>query len=74
MQVETPPRGRVREGLGGLLVEGPAQTVRLAPAQVLDLLLGTRGERRSAAELEGQTGLALPRLPLHPFLFGLDSI
>ncbi len=65
---------RVREGLGGLFVEGPRATVHVLPDAILDLLLGTRDERAQAAELEATTGLDLSRLPLAAFLWGLDSI
>jgi hypothetical protein len=40
----------------------------------LAVLLGARGERTAAARLEAGTGLDLRRLPIAPFLWGLDSI
>lgn len=59
---------------GELVLAGPRGDVRLEPAELLELLAAPRGERERARRLEAELGLALPRLPLEPFAFGLDSL
>ena len=53
---------------------GPAGAAELGPGELLELLMPATG-RSEAIELVGRaTGLALARLPLLPWLWGLDSI
>ncbi len=53
---------------------GPAGSVVLEPNDVLDLLAGPRGTSAVVERARVSTGLAAAKLPLKPFLWGLDSI
>jgi GNAT superfamily N-acetyltransferase len=59
---------------GELVLAGPRGEVRLEPSELLELLAAPRGERACAARIEAALDIALPRLPLEPFAFGLDSL
>jgi GNAT superfamily N-acetyltransferase len=62
------------DGAGRIALAGPAGERALDPAALLDLLMPARGERRAIEALARATGLSLERLPLRPWLWGLDSI
>ncbi|MCA8980857.1 MAG: GNAT family N-acetyltransferase [Planctomycetes bacterium] len=71
---ETPQSfGTTRHGECWMLC-GPAGTAAASDAELLTFLLAPRADRTALLQLEGRTGLAFPRLPLRPFLWGLDSI
>lgn len=57
-----------------LELRGPSGTCALSPAETMSLLFAPRGEHTTTREVEEQTGLSLPDLPLSPFAWGLDSI
>jgi GNAT superfamily N-acetyltransferase len=58
----------------GVRLVGPGGEVSLDRSGLLDALMAPRGERRAVTLLEARTGLEFPRLPLTPFVWGLDSI
>lgn len=53
---------------------GPAGTIRLTDHEILLALCPPRGDRRVTDVVETQTGVAMPNLPVQPFVWGLDSI
>jgi GNAT superfamily N-acetyltransferase len=55
-------------------LRGPTGSAELDPREMLGVLIATRGERSAVARVEEDLGAALERLPLHPFVWGLDSI
>ena len=57
-----------------VLVDGPAGSAELDPAQLLDVLLPAAGDRAAVERLAATTGLDLTALPLPLYLWGLDSI
>jgi GNAT superfamily N-acetyltransferase len=73
-------RLRVESESGGpaaacaVTLEGPRGRCELASDDLLELLCPARGRRARIEELERESGLALPALPLPLFAWGLDSI
>ncbi|MEO6710991.1 MAG: GNAT family N-acetyltransferase [Planctomycetota bacterium] len=57
-----------------VVARGPRGSRTLSNADLLALLFSPRGNRDAVADLERDLGVESPRLPLHPFLWGLDSI
>ncbi|MEM6571688.1 MAG: GNAT family N-acetyltransferase [Planctomycetota bacterium] len=55
-------------------VTGPSGTIRLTGHEILLALCPPRGDRRVTDVVESEIGVALPDLPLQPFVWGLDSI
>lgn len=73
------PRGVVRARASSLHegefeFSGPRGQVILAEDQLLDVLIPARGERGAARDLAHKLGVEGDRLPLSPFVWGLDSI
>lgn len=57
-----------------LTLRGPLGCRALSDEQALAVLFGVRGDRAAVIELEQALGGAAPRLPLAPFVWGLDGI
>lgn len=55
-------------------VTGPKGTLRLTNHEILLALCPPRGDRRVVDVIEDEVGMALPNLPINPFVWGLDSI
>lgn len=53
---------------------GPGGSIRLTDHQILLALCPPRGDRRVTDVVEQDVGVALPNLPIQPFVWGLDSI
>lgn len=53
---------------------GPGGSIRLTDHQIMLALCPPRGDRRVTDVVEQDLGMALPDLPILPFIWGLDSI
>jgi GNAT superfamily N-acetyltransferase len=62
------------EGEPTVTLSGATQTAKLRAADLLDLFAPARGECARLGELERRLDVSFARLPLAPFLWGLDSI
>lgn len=58
----------------GVVLRGPRGGSEITAEQLLATLFAARGDRSHVRELEAALGAPAPRLPLAPFLWGLDSI
>lgn len=57
-----------------VVLRGPSGRLALSGDQVMETLFAARGERTAIAKLEHSLGSLAPKLPLAPFIWGLDSI
>ena len=57
-----------------VIVRGPLGRCALSDEQALAVLFGVRGDRAAVLDLERVLGGVAPRLPLAPFVWGLDGI
>ena len=64
----------VRTGDAEVSVRGPDGERMLDVEELLQVLCAGEGDRTQVKALEEATGLELPKLPLTPFVWGLDSI
>jgi GNAT superfamily N-acetyltransferase len=55
-------------------VTGPSGSIVLTDHEILLAICPPRGDRRVTDVVESEVGVALPELPLKPFVWGLDSI
>lgn len=66
---------RVLEAPSAILeLVGPEGKSTLSPAETMSLLFAPCGDQAQSRKIQHKTGLPLPRLPLSPFVWGLDSI
>lgn len=62
------------ESASVVAVSGPGGEIRLTGYEILLALCPPRGDRRVTDVVEAQTGMAIPGMPMQPFVWGLDSI
>ncbi len=58
----------------GVALEGPAGRALLSSADLVELLVPAYGSRAAVEDVAAATGLELTRLPVLPWVWGLDSI